>query len=146
MMNAVEAHIQEWIKKVSVTHSELGDISICSFAASANTKIVECNVEDIIPVEGYDVVFYVVEDYLDLQSVQFWVSYYNKLYTDYIFLEDHATYDSYIKGIQTNNGKYNLILMQDRKKLLKHREILRETGYYSHWNAEMLKEILGQGI
>ena len=145
-MNAVAEHIHEWIKKISIVHPELGNVSICPYAATANYNIIECVVEDIIPVKGYDVIFYVIEDYLDLQSVQFWVSYYNKLYTDYIFLEDHATYDSYIKGIQTNNGKYNLILMQDRKKLLKHREILRETGYYSHWNAEMLKEILGQGI
>ena len=145
MMNAVEAHIQEWIKKVSVTHSELGDISICSFAASANTKIVECNVEDIIPVEGYDVVFYVVEDYLDLQSVQFLVDFYNKLHTEYIFLEDCATYDSYIQGIQTNNGKYNLILMQQREKLLRHREILRQSGYYDNWTYEMMQEVMSQG-
>ena len=145
MMNAVEAHIQEWIKKVSVTHSELGDISICPFAASANIKIVECNVEDIIPVEGYDVVFYVVEDYLDLQSVQFWVDLYNKLHTEYIFLEDCATYDSYIEGIQTNNGKYNLILMQQREKLLRHREILRQSGYYDNWTDEMMQEVMSQG-
>jgi hypothetical protein len=144
-MNAVEAHIQEWIKKVSVTHSELENISICPFADSADTKIVACNVEDITPVKGYDVVFYVVEDYLDLQSVRFWVDFYNKLYTEYIFLEDYATYDSYIQGIQTNNGKYNLILMQQRKKLLIYREILRQSGYYDNWTDEMMQEVMGQG-
>lgn len=142
-MTEIEAHIDNWIRNVSKVRPELGGFSVCPFASTAKYTIIETLSEDIMPVTGYDVVFYVVEDYFDLQSVQFWVDFYNKLYPEYIFLEDHASYDSYINGVQTNNGKYNLILMQSREKLRKHRHILQNIGYYSHWNDEYLKEILG---
>lgn len=142
-MQEIEAHIREWIAKVSEVRPELGGFSVCPFASSAKIQIVETLAEDIIPITGYDVVFYVIEDYFDLQSVQFWVDYYNKQHPEYIFLEDHASTNSYIKGIQTNNGKFNLILMQSREKLRRHREILRKSGYYAHWNDEMMREILG---
>lgn len=142
-MNEIEAHIREWIEKVSKVRPELGGFSVCPYASTAKIQIVETLAEDIMPISGCDVVFYVIEDYFDLQSVQFWVDYYNRVYDEYIFLEDHATTNSYINGIQTNNGKFNLILMQDRGKLRKHRQILRNLGYYAHWNDEMMREILG---
>ena len=122
---SIEAHIREWIEKISTICPDLGDFSVYSFASTATIKIIECNVEDIIPVQGYDVVFYVVEDYLDLASIQFWVKFYNDLYDKYVFLEDCAGYETFIEGVQTNNGKYNLILMQNREKLREHRHILR---------------------
>lgn len=143
-MSQVEAHIKEWIEKISHIRPELGGFSICPFASTAKYLITESLAEDIMPVTGYDVVFYVVEDYFDLQSLQFWVKFYNDLYPEYIFLEDHAEYDTFINGIQTNNGKYNLILAQNREKLRKHRNILRDLGYYAHWNDEMMQEILGE--
>jgi len=143
-MSEVEAHIREWVAKISKYRPELSGFAVCPFASTAKTTIIECLAEDIMPISGYDVVFYVVEDYFDLQSVQFWVNYYNNLYDEYIFLEDHASYNSYINGIQTNNGRYNLILMQNRDKLRKHRQILRDLGYYAHWNDEMMREVLGE--
>jgi len=145
-MNEIETHIHEWIRKISKVRPELGNFSVCPFASEAKYKIIECQAEDIVLISGYDVVFYVIEDYFDLQSVQFWTNFYNKMYPEFIFLEDHATSNSFINGIQTNNGKYNLILMQDRQKLRKHRQILRNAGYYAHWNDEMMREILGEDI
>lgn len=141
-MKEVEVHINEWIEKISKLQPELNGFSICPYAKAAKYTIIRCRVEDIIPVEDYDVVFYVVEDYLDLQSIQYWVNFYNELYTQYIFLEDHADYDTYINNIQTNNGKYNLILMQDLQKLRNSREILSNTEYYANWSDDMLREVL----
>jgi hypothetical protein len=143
-MEQVEAHIREWIAKISKIRPELGGFSVCPYASTAKIKVIECLAEDIEPIEGFDVVFYVVEECVDLASVQYWVSFYNKLYDQYVFLEDFAGYDTFINGIQTNNGKYNLILMQNRDKLRKHRQILRDLGYYAHWNDEMMREILGE--
>lgn len=143
-MVEIEAHIREWVEKISTVRPELGGFSTCPYASKAKYTIIETLAEDIVPISGYDVVFYVVEEYFDLQSIQFWVEFYNNLYGEYIFLEDHADYNSFINGIQTNNGKYNLILMQNREKLRKHRQILRDLGYYAHWNDEMMREILGE--
>lgn len=145
-MSEVEVHIEEWIKKISSIRPELGNFSVCPFASEAKYKIIETLAEDIVPISGYDVVFFVVEDYFDLKSVEFWTNFYNKLFPEYIFLEDHASYDTFINGVQSNNGKYNLILMQNREKLRNHRKILVNLGYYSHWNDEFLKEILGDDI
>lgn len=139
---SIEAHIREWVEKISIIRPELGGFSVCPFASTAKIKIIECNIEDIIPVSGYDVVFYAVEDYLDLASIQFWAKFYSNLYDEYIFLEDCAGYETFIRGIPTNNGKYNLILMQNREKLRKHRHILRGLGYYTYWDNDMLREIL----
>lgn len=143
-MNEIEAYIKEWIKKISIIRPELEGFSVCPFASKAKYTIIECLAEDIIPISGYDVVFYVIEDYFDLQSVEFWVKFYNNLYPEYIFLEDHFSSSSFINGVQTNNGKYNLILMQDREDLRKNREQLAKTGYYHHWNDEYMREILGE--
>jgi hypothetical protein len=143
-MKEIEAHIREWVEKISTVRPELGGFSACPYASKANYTIIETLAEDIMPIDGYDVVFYVVEDYFDLQSVQYWVDFYNSLYDEYIFLEDFAGYNTFINGIQTNNGKYNLILMQHREKLRKHRQILRDLGYYAHWNDAMMREILGE--
>lgn len=142
-MNEIEAHIKEWIEKISKFRPELEGFSVCPFASKAKYTIIECKAEDIIPISGYDVLFYVIEDYFDLQSVEFWVNYYNKKYHEYIFLEDHATSNSYINGVQTNNGKYNLILAQNREDLRKNRQKLSMSGYYHHWNDEYMREILG---
>jgi len=59
------------------------------------------------------------------------------------FFEDCASYNTFINGVQTNNGKYNLILGQPKEKLKKFREQLAKTTYYTHWDKEYLKEILG---
>jgi len=142
-MTKTEAHIKDWIKKVSKVRPELGNFAICPFASKAKYLVIETSAEDIMPISGYDVVFYVVENYFDLQSVQFWVNYYNNLYDEWLFFEDCASYNTYIGDVQTNNGKYNLILMQNKEHLRKNREKLAKTGYYHHWNDAYLKEILG---
>ena len=141
-MKEIEAHIREWIEKISTMRPELGGFSVCPYASMAKIQIIECKAKDIVPVTGFDVVFYVVESNATLTSIQYWVKFYNNLYNEYIFLEDCAEYDTFINGIPTNNGKYNLILMQNSAKLRKHREILRDLGYYAHWNDEMMREIL----
>lgn len=141
-MIEIEVHIREWIEKISTVRPELKGFSVCPYASTSNYHIIKCDADDIIPLKGYDVVFYVVEDYFDLDSILFWVNYYNTKYTDYVFLEDFSSYDTFINGVQTNNGRYNLILMQNREKLRKHRQILHGLGYYKTWNDEMLREIL----
>ena len=144
MMQEIHAHIGEWVEKISKVRPELGGFSICPYANKANFEIIECKAKDITPITGYDVVFYVIESYYDLTSIEYWVKFYNRVYGEYIFLEDCASYNTFLNGIQTNNGKYNLILMQNREKLRKHRAVLRDLGYYAHWNDEMMREILSE--
>ena len=142
MFSEKEEHIFKWIRRVSKSRPELDGFAVCPFAANSKFKIVECSVEEILPINGYQVIIYIIEDYFDLNAIQFWVNYYNSTYPNWKFFEDCGTYDTFINGIQTNNGKYNLILAQPKDKLRKFRENLAKTSYYDLWEDEYLQEIL----
>jgi len=142
MFTEKERYILNWIKEVSKIRPELNGFAICPFAAKSKFKIVECSAEEIYPIEGYQVIIFIVEDYFDLDTVQFWVDYYNKKHEKWKFFEDCGAYKTHINGIQTNNGKYNLILGQPTDKLRKFRENLAKTSYYDLWDNEYLREIL----
>jgi hypothetical protein len=141
-MNEKELHILKWVKEVSQVREELNGFAVCPFASQAKFKMVECPAEEIMPIDGYQVIIYIVEDYFDLDTVQFWVDFYNTKYEKWKFFEDCGSYKTYIKGIQTNNGKYNLILAQPKEKLRKFREKLAKSEYYEMWDKDYLKEIL----
>lgn len=142
-MTEIESHIANWIRSVSEIRPELSGFAVCPFFSRANYKVVECNAKDIEPISGYDVVIYAIEDDFTLENVQEWVEYHNNKHEDWLFFEDCASYDTYVGGIQTNNGKYNLILMQSGEDLRQKRLKLAKTKYYDHWDDDYLKEILG---
>jgi hypothetical protein len=135
-------YILNWIQEVSKMRPELGGFAVCPYAKSASYEIIDIDAKEIRPVDGYDVIIFVVEDDLCLEEIQKWVEFYNFKYPLWRFFEDCGSYDTYINGIQTNNGKYNLILAQPIDKLRKFREKLAKTNYYSYWDDEYLKEIL----
>lgn len=137
-----EAHIREWIRKLAVLRPELGGFAVCPYASGASFTIIECLVNDIKPIDGFDVVIFVIERELEPEDVEDWCESLNIIYPDWIFLEDAAEKASYIGEIQTNNGFYNLILMQNREKLRKAREKLGNTPYYDYWSDAFLREVL----
>lgn len=141
-MTEKEQHIFKWIKDVAKVRPELNGFAICPFASQAKYKIIECSAEDIMILDGYDVLIYIIEDYFNLDAVQFWVNHYNSIHKEWKFFEDCGSYDTFINGIQTNNGKYNLILGQPTQKLRKFRENLAKSSYYDLWEDDYLKEIL----
>jgi len=146
MSTEKEIYILNWIREVSQVRTELKGFAICPFASTAKYKIIECSVEEIKPIEDYQVIIYIIEDHFDLCAVQSWVDFYNLKYNNWKFFEDCGSYDTYLQGIKTNNGKYNLILAQPTKKLRKIRESLAKTDYYNLWDDDYLKEILDDDI
>lgn len=142
-MNEKEAYIQEWAKSVAKERQELGGLSVCPYALKSKTKIVECPIDDIVPESGYDVIVFIVDDFWNLTQVKKWVEIYNEKFPYYAFFEDCASQPTFINGIQTNNQKYNLILCQSKKKLSSIRKKLAKTEYYTYWNEDYLKQILG---
>ena len=142
MFSEKETHILNWIKEVSKVRPELNGFAICPFALNAKYKIIECSAKEIQPIEDYQVIIYIIEDYFDLDDIQSWVDFHNSKHKNWKFFEDCGSYDTYIKGIKTNNGKYNLILGQPTQKLRQFREKLAKTEYYDLWDNEYLKEIL----
>ena len=118
-------------------------MSICPYASSSKSLIVETLIDNIVPEPGHDVIIFIVENSLKLDQVQTWVHTYNKMFPEYEFFEDCASKETFINGVQTNNKKYNLILCQLRSKLTKVRKKLATTEYYNYWSEPYLQEILG---
>ena len=135
-------HILEWIRKLSEIRPELGNFAICPYASKANYTIVDEKLSQIVPNNDFDVIIYVVEDNISAQFLYDAVDDYNRNYPDYKFIADHGKTKTYIQGIQTSNGKYNLVLCQPRKELTEARKKLAKTNYYDYWDKDYLEEVL----
>ena len=135
-------YILHWIQEISKIRPELGNFSICPYASGANFSIQEQKLSQIAPNDDFDVIIYVVEDNLDAQFLYDTVDDYNRIYPDYKFISDHGKTKTYIQGIQTSNGKYNLVLCQSRNELTEARKKLAKTNYYNYWEKNYLEEVL----
>ena len=139
-------YILHWIGQLSKIRPELGNFAICPYASKANYKIVEEKLSQIVPNPDYDVIIYVVEDNMSAQFLYDAVDDYNRNYSDYKFIADHGKTKTYIQGIQTSNGFFNLVLCQPRKELTEARKKLAKTSYYDYWDKNYLKEVLEDDI
>ena len=135
-------YILHWIGQISKVRPELGNFSICPYASGANFNIQEDQLLEIVPNSDYDVIIHIVEDDIDADFLYEAVDDYNLIYPEYKFIADHGKTKTYIQGIQTSNGKYNLVLCQPRKELSEARKKLAKTDYYNHWDKNYLKEVL----
>ena len=135
-------YILSWIQEISKIRPELGNCAICPYASGANFNIQEEQLLEIVPNSDYDVIIHIVEDDIDANCLYYSVDEYNRNYTDYKFIEYHGKTNTYIQGIQTNNGKYNLVLCQSRNELTEAREKLAKTNYYDYWDKNYLEEVL----
>ena len=135
--------LENWIDIIKKSHPDLKGHSICPFAKANTYKIVNCSINDIKPLdEEFGVVIFVVDDDLDIDYGYQKIEELNQKYPKYKFFDDFRDKPSYINGVQTNNGLYNLILYQDSQFLTKMRQILAKTNYYDFWGDEYLKKIL----
>ena len=135
-------YILDWITKLSEIRPELGNFAVCPYASTANFTIIEEKLRKITPKYGYDVVIFVVEDDHDEDFLYAMVDDYNQTYKDYKFIADHRKAKTFINGVQTNNGKYNIVLCQPREDLIKARKKLAKTDYYEKWDKNYLEEVL----
>ena len=141
-MDKKTRYILHWIGQLSKIRPELGNFAICPYALNANYQIIEQKLCEIVPKPDYDVAIYIVESQIDAQYLYDAVDDYNRNYPDYKFLADHGNTKTYIQGVQTNNGKYNLVLCQPRKDLTEARKKLAKTEYYDYWDKNYLEEVL----
>ena len=135
-------YILNWIGQISKIRPELGNFSICPYASGANFSIEEQKLCQIVPNSEFDVIINIVEDEIEADSLYNAVDDYNRNYPNYKFIADHGKTKTYIQGIQTSNGKYNLVLCQPRKELTEAREKLAKTNYYEYWDKNYLEEVL----
>ena len=142
MSDRKNSYILHWIGQLSKIRPELGNFAICPYASKANYKIIEEKLSQIVPNPDYDVIIYIVEDNMSAQFLYDAVDDYNRNYPDYKFIADHGKTKTYIQGIQTSNGFFNLVLCQPRKELTEARKKLAKTNYYDYWDKDYLEEVL----
>ena len=136
--------LEDWIETIKKSHPDLKGFSICPFAKTNTYKILKSSINDIKPLnEEFGVVIFIVEDDLNVDYGHQKIKELNQKYPKYKFFDDFRDEYSFINNVQTNNGKYNLILYQNKEFLMKMRTILARTHYYDLWDDEYLKKILG---
>ena len=142
--NPTEA-LYEWFKRIQVPHTELGGFSICPYSKQVrNIELIETKLADIFPPDPNSVnkiLVYLVEDSVTPEELDKAC----EELSDYrlIFLGDHKDRDTFINGVQTNNGHYNFVLCQPTGELNDARRRLVKTKYYTFWDKDYLKEIMG---
>lgn len=142
IVDKVTKDIQDWIIGLIKPKNELGRFATCPYAQFSKYQIEKRSISDLAPLEGVEVAIFVLEDSLTLEDLTGACRALSEAYPDYIFLDDHKDDHSFINGVQTNNDKYNLILCQNKEKLLKARDTLKTTKYYSYWDEEMYRRIV----
>ena len=95
-----------------------------------------------MPLNGIEVAIFVVSDNITLDELINFCEKMNKIHKNYIFLDDHKDDPTFINEIQTNCGEFNLVIVQEKQKLLKFREKLHKTDYYKLWSEEMYYKIV----
>lgn len=141
----IKQDITNWAKYLGLPQKDLGGMPVCPFAMSNLDQYIIQVVDteqSIIP-NNFELCIYVINFEVSIESINELCIRLNKNYPDFISLPNHKDRDTYINGIQTNNKNYNLILCQSKEKLIAARQMLYKTNYYSYWDKDYLKEILG---
>ena len=135
--------INNWIERIKQPREELGGMSVCPFAKSADYEIIETDGSDIDPPPwDFELIIYKLPDLYTIDELTAIANEYNNIFPDMVFLPDHKDKQTFISGVQTNNGTYNFILCQWRDNLETARSKLKKTNYYNFWDKDYLDEIL----
>ena len=137
-------HIEQWIEHLSNPQAALGGLAICPFAKQSKYQIIETKDNFIdIPQEDFELIMFKLDKEISIEKLYRLCDFLNVSFPKFVFLPDHRDKNTNIQGVSTNNGQFNLILCQTREKLIKARKQLNKTNYYSYWDIDYLKEILG---
>jgi len=143
----IKNDIKQWAEYVGLPQKQLGGLAVCPFARahlnSYDVTFVE-NLDQIrAPAHDFELIIFVVMAAVDAGSLHDFCIRLGQHDSKYIFLPDHKDKKTFINGVQTNNGKHNLVLCQPLEKLNLARLKLKKTLYYSYWDKDYLNEILG---
>ncbi len=143
----IKNDIRQWAEYVGLPQKQLGGLSLCPFARahlnSYDVTIVQNLNEIHVPTNDFELVIFVILAPVDVNALHDFCNQLGKENQNYVFLPDHKDKHTFINGVQTNNGKHNLVLCQPFEKLNLAREKLKKTLYYSYWDKDYLNEILG---
>ena len=137
---------KEWIEAIAVPQENLGGMAICPFASLASRfSMIRVEGEIVPPTDlDFDVILYLLPETVSQESMFELCKNLNSTHRDLVFLPDHKDRETNINGVQTNNGKHNLILCQPKEKLRSARAALMKTKYYTYMSDEYRRELFGE--
>tara|TARA_Y100001970_G_scaffold193744_1_gene235462 strand:- start:15535 stop:16035 length:501 start_codon:yes stop_codon:yes gene_type:complete len=158
MKQQIIKEIHEWMETfVEKSNPKFGNMPPCPYARQARlqNKIDIKDLDDDYLVclvdaartwtDEFDVVIFVetIVDRYDPSELSAIVEEVNKrvMPMDIVCLEDHPAEPEIINGVQMNNGKYVLVLMQRLSKINDASKHLESTSYYKHWTKENLDDV-----
>jgi hypothetical protein len=133
----IDAHIKSWIEHVSEPQEKLGNLPVCPFAKKAVYQLINTELNAIeVPAEEFKLIIYILPDGISEQQMTERCLQLNGQHPTHVFLPDHKTKRTYIKGVLTNNCKYNIIMCQPKEEIEKGRASLLKTKYYTFFDAD----------
>ena len=134
-------HIIQWAERVSEPLAENNGWPMCPYARKAivNKTVKVWTADDYYDLEliaqtfeikpwAVEVVIFNTAEFIEEYAVQL-----NQDQSTLTALADDPNQPGDIAGHNPSNGKYPLIILQDRQDLLSKRQSLKDTNYYSTW-------------
>lgn len=158
--------IHHWIENfLSVENAAFNNLPPCPFAKQAmlDDKILYCELQPIhLPMGDYFVaelenfsyhwpkgkevvVIGTKPQYISTEELSLSVERAEAIFLKsrgYIALEDHPDAEEKVLDVCVNQGKYALVLLQERAKLQRARNILQKQDYYKYWTPEYYEEVV----
>ena len=158
MNKKIVKEIQAWMQSfVEKPNPKFGNMPPCPYARQARLQN-KIDIKDLDKdyfvcltdaartwTDEFDVVIFVerIVNRYEPQELSAIVEEVNKrvMPMDIVCLEDHPHEPEIINGVQMNNGKYVLVLMQRLSKINDASKQLENTSYYKHWTRENLDDV-----
>ena len=139
----MDPYLADWIRRIAQPREELAGLPVCPYATGAEFSVQQVvDTDPVPPLDDFDLIIYQLDSTMAAQDVMAMATRLNRQRPDLVFLPDPRDRKTWINGVQTNNGHYNLILCQPRAKLAQARARLINTAYYSMWDQAYLDEIM----
>ena len=137
MNSSIYTDVVEWMAKIVKPQKGFNGVAICPYAKNASWSIVECEGMNIdVDNCQQEVTIFVLPKKISKSRLETYASKLKKQYPKFVFLPDHRQAKTKMKNITTSNGKHNLLLVQQRKKLNDARKNLDKGSYYNNMTVE----------
>jgi hypothetical protein len=137
MNSSIYTDVVEWMAKIVKPQKGFNGVAICPYAKNASWSIVECEGMNIdVDQCQQEVTIFVLPKKISKSRLETYASKLKKQYPEFVFLPDHRQAKTKMKNITTSNGKHNLLLVQQRKKLNDARKNLDKGSYYNNMTVE----------
>jgi len=138
------ADVDAWIDRVGTRREELDGHAICPYAIGARSEVFIAVLpypEIFSIIENFTMVVFIDSDERTFDELKMWTDEIRKHNQDLIIVVDHMSNPTYLRGIQTNNGKRNAVVFQPKKQGAIGRHQMEKTGWFDLWTDKEMNRL-----